>query len=41
MEKIFVDGWYLKIKNLITSSDDGHIKVFDFNKDFKCIKDYD
>ena len=26
---------------IITSSDDGHIKVFDYSDDFKCIKDYD
>ena len=25
---------------LITSSDDGHIKVWDFEKDFKQVKDY-
>jgi len=26
---------------LLTSSDDGHIKVFDYDKDFKNIKDYE
>lgn len=26
---------------ILTSSDDGHIKVFDYDKDFRNIKDYD
>ena len=26
---------------VLTSSDDGHIKIFDFSKEFRLVKDYD